>query len=279
MRILSFAHDGKPSFGLFTDDGIIDAGARLPYSDLRSLIAAAGVEALRELQGEKADYAADDIVYRPVIPNAPRVFCVGINYFEHMQEGGREPPEHPWIFLRNNASLRGHLQPLEAPAESECYDYEAELCAVIGTSGRRIGEDDALNHVFGYTAFNDGSIRDFQRLTPLWTPGKNFDATGAVGPWIVPADEVDANFELPIRSRLNGETMQDDVVNRWHFSLAQVIAFISSWTELQPGDLIATGTPSGVGFARTPPVWMKPGDTIEIDIDGVATLRNPIVAG
>ena len=278
MRIVSFIRAGAASFGLHTEAGIVDAQRRLGFPDLASLIAGDGLDRLVAIGSEPPDWDHDGIEFLPVVPNAPRVFCVGANYFEHMQEAGREPPEKPWIFLRNNASFSGHRQPIVRPAQSDSFDWEVEFCAVIGSPGRRVDPDDALRHVFGYTVFNDGSVREFQRHSPLWIQGKNFDRSGSVGPWIVPANEVDPSFELRMRSRLNGETMQDDVVNRWHFSLQDVIAYISLWTALQPGDLVAMGTPSGVGFARQPPVFMQPGDTIEVEIESIGKLTNPVVA-
>jgi len=154
-----------------------------------------------------------------------------------------------------------------------------ELCAIVGNPGRRIDAAAALEHIAGYTVFNDGSIREYQWHSPLWMQGKNFDQSGAVGPWMVPADEIDPSFDLRMRTRLNGDAMQDDIVNRWHFSLPDVVAYISTWTELQPGDLIAMGTPSGVGFARKPPLYLQPGDSIEVEIEGIGSLHNTVVAG
>ena len=276
MQIISFTSNGNASYGLRRDDGIIDAGARLAYPDLRSLLAAGDIGALRSLENESPDAGEGDIEYLAVIPNAPRIFCVGANYFEHMKEAGREPPETPWIFLRNNASLVGHGQAMIKPPESDTYDWEVELCAVIGKNGRRVAAADALDYVGGYTVFNDGTIREYQRMTPLWIPGKNFHRSGAVGPWMVPADAFDTSFEVRMQARLNGEVMQNDIAGRWHFSLQDVIAWISTWTELEPGDLISMGTPSGVGFARTPPLFMQDGDIIEVEIEGIGTLKNPI---
>lgn len=279
MQIISFRRDGNDSFGLHRDGGIVDAGTRLEYPDLRAVLAAGRLDALRDLAGQPADYRAGDVEFRAVIPNAPRIFCVGANYFEHMKEAGREPPETPFIFMRNNASLVGHGQPIVKPFESDSYDWEVELCAVVGKRGRRIARGEALQHLAGFTVFNDGSVRDFQRMTPLWIPGKNFHRSGAVGPWMVPADEIDTSFSLRMRTRLNGETMQDDIVNRWHFSLEDIVAWISTWTELEPGDLISMGTPGGVGFARTPPVFMRAGDSVEVEIEGIGTLANRVVEG
>ena len=278
MRVASYRHGDVDSYGLVTESGIIDAGRRLAHHDLRALLAAGDLVALEALVNEGTDYQHDDIVYLPVIPNPDKIFCVGINYFEHMQEGGREPPEHPWIFTRHPGSLTGHGQPLLLPPESEKFDWEVELCAVIGKPGRRIARADALSHVAGYSVFNDGSIRRFQRHSPLWTAGKNFTRSGSAGPWLVPAAAVDPTFELRMQTRINGETMQDDIVNRWHFSLETIIEYISIWAELAPGDMIAMGTPSGVGFARTPPVWLKDGDAIELEIEGIGLLSHTIEA-
>lgn len=279
MQVISFRRDGNASFGIHRDGEIVDAGLRLDHPDLKSLLAAGDMAALQSLASAPADCGVEDIEFLAVIPNAPRIFCVGANYFEHMREAGREPPETPWIFLRNNGSLVGHGQPMIKPTESDSYDWEVELCAVIGKPGRRLSADHALDHVAGYTVFNDGSVREFQRMTPLWIPGKNFHQSGAAGPWMVPAAELDASFAVGMRTRLNGEVMQEDTVNRWHFSLQDVIAWISRWAELEPGDMISMGTPSGVGFARKPPLFMQAGDTIEVEIDGIGTLRNPIREG
>lgn len=278
MRVLSFSHGGKASYGLHNDSGIIDARSRLSYDDLRAVLAAGALDEVRALSNEEPDFAENEIVYLAVIPNAPRIFCVGINYFEHMQEGGREPPEKPWIFVRNNESLTGHSQPLLKPAESDTYDWEVELCAIVGKAGRRVSATDALGHIAGYSVFNDGSIREFQRHSPLWIPGKNFHRSGAVGPWMIPANDFDTSFDVRMQSRLNGEVMQDDIVKRWHFSLQDIIEYLSIWVELLPGDMIAMGTPSGVGFARKPPVYLQVGDSLEMQIDGIGTLRNTVVS-
>ena len=278
MRIASYRKGSVDSYGLVTGDGIVDAGCRLPFRDLKAVIAADEFAPLRALASESADYMLEDVTFLPVVPNPDKIFCVGINYFEHMQEGGREPPEHPWIFMRHAASLTGHGQPLLLPPESEKFDWEVELCAVIGKRGRRIAKADALEHVAGYSVFNDGSIRRFQRHSPLWIAGKNFTQSGSAGPWLVPADDVDTTFNLRMQTRINGTTMQDDIVNRWHFSLETIIEYISIWAELTPGDMIAMGTPSGVGFARKPPVWLQAGDRLELEIEGLGMLAHTIEA-
>nr|WP_285292346.1 fumarylacetoacetate hydrolase family protein [Aureimonas altamirensis] len=206
---------------------------------------------------------------------------MGLNYLEHIREGGRDRPvpEFPTLFLRTRTSLLPPGGAIVAPHASERLDYEAELVVVIGKRVRNVDEAAALDAVFGYTAFNDGSLRDFQKHTTQWTAGKNFDATGPYGPAIVTADELPSGGAgLGIRSRLNGAIMQDGNTDDMIFSVARIIAYASQAMTLEPGDLIATGTPSGVGQARTPPVFMKPGDVVEIEIEGIPALRNPVVA-
>ncbi|MEL7539206.1 MAG: fumarylacetoacetate hydrolase family protein [Pseudomonadota bacterium] len=278
MKIASYRMGDVESYGLVVDDGVVDAGCRLSYRDLKAVIAADDLTAIDGLAKESADFKLADLSFLPVIPNPGKVFCVGINYFEHMQEGGREPPDHPWIFMRHAGSLTGHRQPLIKPPEGDNFDWEVELCAIIGKRGRRIEQAEALDYVAGYSVFNDGSIRRFQRHSPLWIAGKNFAQSGSVGPWMVPAAAVDSSFALRMQTRINGETMQDDIVNRWHFNLQAIIEYISIWAELEPGDLIAMGTPAGVGFARKPPVWLQPGDHIELEIEGIGMLAHDIEA-
>ena len=278
MRILSFSRGGRPSYGLHSENGVVDAGRRLAYPDIKSVLEAGALDELRSLAAQPPDHAQEELIFLPVVPNAPRIFCVGINYFEHMKEGGKKaPPDKPWVFMRSNQSLTGHGQPLLKPAECNSFDWEVELCAVVGRRGRRIPAAEALRVVAGYSVFNDGSIREFQRHSPLWLAGKNFPQSGAAGPWMIPADEFDASFNLRMQTRINGALMQDEQLCRWHFSLPEIIQYISQWAELLPGDLIATGTPSGVGFARRPPVFMQPGDLVEAEIEGIGVLRNQVV--
>ena len=208
-----------------------------------------------------------------------KVICIGLNYRAHAAEGGFAVPDYPALFLRVPTSLVAAHEPIRLPRVSEKLDYEAELLVVIGKGGRYIPEARALEHVFGYTCFNDASVRDYQRKTHQWTPGKNFDATGAIGPVIVTPDELPAGASgLRISCRLNGETLQDANTDDMIFSVANAIATISEFTTLEPGDMIATGTPQGVGHARKPPIWMKAGDTVEIEIEGIGVLRNPVEA-
>jgi len=213
------------------------------------------------------------------LPDPGKVVCLGLNYADHAKEGGHEVPDYPSLFLRAATSLIGPGEPMIVPGCSERLDYEAELVIVIGKRCRHVPEDAALDVIFGYTAFNDGTIRDYQRRTGQWTAGKNFDGTGALGPWIVTADELPPGARgLGIRSRLNGRIMQDSNTANMIFSVQRTIAILSEVMTLEPGDLIATGTPEGVGHARRPPVWMRPGDEISIEIDQIGILTNPVQA-
>ncbi len=208
-----------------------------------------------------------------------KVVCLGLNYADHAKEGGHDVPDYPSLFMRATTSMIGPGEPMIVPSCSERLDYEAELVIVIGRKCRHVREDDAHDVIFGYSAFNDGSIRDYQRRTAQWTAGKNFDGTGALGPWIVTADELPPGASgLGIRSRLNGRIMQESNTANMIFSVAKTIAILTEVMTLEPGDLIATGTPEGVGHARKPPVWMRPGDEISIEIDQIGTLTNPVRA-
>lgn len=234
---------------------------------------------VRALVGKGAQVPTSEIAPALPVANPRKVVCLGLNYVEHAKEGGYDIPDYPALFLRVNTSLVAADAPIVLPNASETLDYEAELMVVIGKGGRHIAEADALDHVFGYTIFNDGSVRTYQRKTHQWTAGKNFDRTGAIGPVVVTPDEVPAGASgLRIQSRLNGNVMQDSNTANMMFPVAKTIAIVSEIMTLEPGDLIAYGTPPGVGHARKPPVWMKDGDTVEIEIEGIGICRNPIVA-
>ena len=279
MRVVSFERNGAQSYGVVSGDGVVDAARRWPeFKTLRDLLAAGALERLRELERERADFAVEHIDFLPVIPNAGKILCVGVNYLKHMQEANRPPPEIPWIFMRTNDSLVGHQSPLIRPKVSDTFDWEVELGVIIGKPGRYIARAEALDHIAGYTVFNDGSIREFQRHCPLWAAGKNFYRSGAMGPWLVPRADFGDAFDKVMESRLNGKVMQHDVVKEWHFDVQAIIEYCSQWALLMPGDVIAMGTPSGVGFARKPPVYMQAGDVIEVEIEGLGVLRNPVVA-
>lgn len=218
---------------------------------------------------------------KPALPinQFRKVLCLGLNYVDHVKEGGYEIPTYPALFIRMPHSLMAAGDPMIKPDCSDRLDYEVELMVVIGRGGKHISEDNALDHVFGYTLFNDGSVRDYQRKTHQWTPGKNFDSTGAIGPIVVTADELPAGASgLKIQSRLNGNVMQSADTSEMMWPVAKTIATISEFTTLEPGDLIAMGTPPGVGHARTPPVFMFPGDVVEVEIENIGICRNTVIS-
>ncbi|HQU25757.1 MAG TPA: fumarylacetoacetate hydrolase family protein [Acidimicrobiales bacterium] len=236
----------------------------------------AGLAAARrasELEG----VAVERHQFGPATPDTPRILCLGVNYAEHAIEGGRDVPKWPESFVRGTGSVIGAYDDLVAPALTERLDFEAEVAVVIGRGGRYIRATDAFDAILGYAAMNDGSAREWQRKATQWTPGKNFEGTMPIGPEIVTVDEVDIT-DVAIRSILNGEVMQDARTSMMIVSVARAVEYFSGFTTLRPGDVIATGTPGGVGFARTPPVWLKPGDVIEVEVEGVGTLANTVVA-
>src|SRR5579863_7033881 len=213
----------------------------------------------------------------PPVPKPPKILCVGLNYDDHLEESGLKKPVYPEIFARFATSLIAHREPIRQPPESLTLDYEAELAVVIGRRGRRISRDRALDHVAGYSLFNDATIRDFQLRTPQWTMGKNFDGTGAFGPWLVTPDALPPGAHgLRIQGRLNGRVMQDTSTDKLIFGVPALISMISVAMSLEPGDVIITGTPGGVGAARKPPVFMQEGDVFEVEIDGLGVLSNTV---
>ena len=281
MKLMSFLRLGRPGFGAVVDHGIIDLTAMLPGQPrcLRTAIAHGQLaNAMDYLEGRAPEFSTADVTVLPPITDPSKILCVGLNYAKHQAETGRPDVEHPTIFTRFADSQVGHLQPMIKPDQSARFDYEAELAVVIGQGGRFISEDDALSHVAGYACYNDGSIRDWQRHTSQFTPGKNFPGTGAFGPYLVTPDEVGDYRKLPIESRLNGEVMQKATLADLIFPIPRLLSYISEFTALSSGDVIVTGTPGGVGDRREPPVYMVPGDVIEVDIGIVGTLVNPIVS-
>jgi acylpyruvate hydrolase len=215
----------------------------------------------------------------PPVLRPGKIVCLGLNYADHAAEGGNARPQYPSFFLRVASSLIGHQAPLVCPRVSSSLDFEAELAVVIGRTARDLTQDNALEVVAGYSCFNDGTLRDYQRKTSQWTIGKNFDATGAFGPWFVPAAALPPGATgLKIESRLNGQVMQSDNTSNMLFPVAETLRLVTEAMTLEPGDVIVMGTPAGVGYARKPPVWMKPGDRIEIEIEGIGILSNPVVA-
>ena len=278
MRLASFEDKGRPSYGLVHDDGVVDLrkrfGAEVP--DLRALLAS-GVDRASEFTAEAPDQALDTVIWQPVIPQPSQIYCIGLNYRAHAEEVGRPVGEYPPVFVRVAASQVGHLQSIIRPRVSRQLDFEGELALIIGRPGRHIAEADALGHIAGYSLYNDASVRDWQRHTPQYTPGKNFPATGAFGPWMVTSDELPHPEQLELTTRLNGEIVQHAPLSDLIFPIEQIIAYVSSFSRLQPGDVIITGTPAGVGSMREPKLWLRPGDTVEVEIPGIGTLVNPVV--
>jgi len=280
MKLASFTHAGRASYGAVKGDAIVDLGKRwgARFPTLRTAIAGgAFTKAASELESTTADVPLSAVTLLPPIPDPPKIVCVGLNYRDHAAEAGLKVPEFPSVFMRATNTLVADNAPMVRPSLSDNFDYEAELAVIVGKGGRHIAARHALNHVFGYSCFNDGSIRDYQFKHSL-IAGKNFPATGAFGPIIVTADEILDPSKLTIVSRLNGKTMQNKSTGDMIFDVPAIIAYLSSWTPLEPGDVIPTGTPEGGGIGRKPPLWMKPGDTIEVEISGIGVLRNPIVA-
>ena len=280
MRIINFEKEGVP--GIAADDGAGWHGLTERESGFPGTLPklmAQGADLLRTgmdlLPRQAIDLNAVRIL--PPVSKPPKIICVGLNYDDHLEESGLKKPVYPEIFARFATSLIAHGEPIRRPPESSTLDYEAELAVVIGRGGRRIQHGRALDHVAGYSLFNDATIRDFQLRTPQWTMGKNFDATGAFGPWLVTPDAVPPGAHgLRIQGRLNGRVMQDARTDQLIFSVPDLIAMISVAMTLEAGDVIITGTPGGVGAARKPPVFMQPGDVFEVEIDGMGVLSNPI---
>jgi 2-keto-4-pentenoate hydratase/2-oxohepta-3-ene-1,7-dioic acid hydratase in catechol pathway len=278
MKLVSFALSGRPSYGIVVGDGIFDLGRRLGerYPTLRAAISG-GVIGEAAAAGTAPDLALSQVTLLPPIPDPDKIICAGLNYRAHAAEAGGKPPENPPIFLRLVDTLVGHEGAMIRPRISGDFDYEGELALVIGKAGRHIAKSAALQHVFGYACFNDGSIRDIQFKHSI-AAGKNFHATGGFGPWIVTADEIPDPSRLHLATRLNGKQVQHTGIDDLIFDISTLISYCSQWTPLVPGDVISTGTPSGVGFARKPPLWMKPGDVVEVEIDDIGILRNRIAA-
>ena len=283
MRIVNFEKGGVP--GIAADDGsgwhgLTERESGFPGT-LPELIAR-GADLLHTAADILSMHAIDLNAVRilPPVPKPPKIICVGLNYDDHLEESGLKKPVYPEIFARVATSLIAHGEPIRRPPESSTLDYEAELAVVIGRGGRRIQRERALDHVAGYSLFNDATIRDFQLRTPQWTMGKNFDSTGAFGPWLVTPDAVPPGAHgLRVQGRLNGRVMQDARTDQLIFGVSDLIAMISVAMSLEPGDVIITGTPGGVGAARKPPVFMQAGDVFEVEIEGMGVLSNPVLDG
>ncbi|MFN0092100.1 MAG: fumarylacetoacetate hydrolase family protein [Acidimicrobiales bacterium] len=277
MRLITFVTPtGGAAAGVVVGDGVAELGRATGgrFTSVRALLEAG---ALEEARHAEPDRPLAGLELLAPVPDPSRILCAGVNYDAHRVETGRDPNAHPTIFTRYPSSLVGCGAPLVKPFDSEQFDYEGELAVVIGRRCRRASVEDALTYAAGYSCFMDGSVRDWQRLSSQFTPGKNFDASGSMGPWLVTADEVGDPQALRLQTRLDGEVVQDTPTDLMIHSVAELISFCSQFTTLAPGDVIATGTPGGVGSRRDPPLWMKPGGKVEVEISRVGLLTNGIV--
>lgn len=284
MKLITFDAGSGARVGLVNDNGVVDLTEHAAVNSLRELIASGRVTDMAAHADAPADFALDEITFLPVIPDPAHIWCVGVNYMDHLQEAidaglPRSKSEHPMIFGRYPDTMVGHKQPLMKSPVVHKLDYECELAVIIGKPGRHIAKEDALSHVAGYSCINEGSARDWQYHTAQVVPGKNFAKTGGFGPWMVTADEIPDPQVLDISTVLNGETLQSANTKDMIFDVATCISYVSNMLELQPGDVIASGTPSGVGQSREPQIFMQPGDTCEIHIENVGVLVNPVKEG
>jgi 2-keto-4-pentenoate hydratase/2-oxohepta-3-ene-1,7-dioic acid hydratase in catechol pathway len=279
VAFIAFKAADRVSYGILRQDGVFDLGVRIGavLPDLKTFLTAEGLGFVQAIpKVNTTDYGFGQFTYLPVIPNPGKILCVGLNYEEHRVETGRAATQNPAIFTRFADTLTGHNMPIVLPPNSTALDYEGELAVVIGRSGFRVKEEEALGLVSGFAIFNDATLRDWQRHTPQFTPGKNFPRTGAFGPSLLTREEAGALEEKRIETRLNGTVMQEAKLGDMIFSISRIIAYLTAFTRLSPGDVIATGTPGGVGFKREPQVFMKDGDRVEVTIDGFGTLVNTI---
>ncbi|MDQ0615149.1 2-keto-4-pentenoate hydratase/2-oxohepta-3-ene-1,7-dioic acid hydratase in catechol pathway [Microbacterium sp. W4I4] len=279
MKLVSFTHAGRGSWGALDGDTIRDLGALEIAAGRRlgEVLRDGDLAGIAAHAGDAVPLRSDDVQLLPPVPDAQKIICVGLNYADHIAEMKRATPEKPVIFTRFADSLVGDGEALVAPGNSTSFDYEGEFAVVIGREARHVDEADALDHVLGYTIMNDGSIRDYQRHTSQFAPGKNFPRSGSLGPAIVTADEFGAVGSQRIRTRINGQLVQDSTLDQLVFDVASLVSYCSEWTTLRPGDIIATGTPGGVGDGRDPALWLSPGDVIEISIDGLGALTTSVI--
>ena len=277
MKVASFETDGRGSYGVAVENGVREASAgfRAQYPDLRSVLDGDALSGLEADQG--GDWLApEDLRFLPTIPNPDKIICVGVNYRPHVEEMECELPDKPLLFVRFRGSLTGHGQAILRPRASAMFDFEGEVAVVIGHRARHVERDAAEACIAGYCCFMDGTVRDWQRHTTQFTAGKNFHRSGSMGPWLVTPSEIPNPVELELTTRVNGEIMQQGRVADLIFDIPSLLKYCSTFAELLPGDVIATGTPGGVGAARKPPVWLESGDCVEVDIGAVGCLMNPV---
>lgn len=277
MKLMCYRVDGAAALGAVTGDEVIDVSPAV--ESLHQALGPDGQDAIRKcLESARAGRPVEDV--EPLLPIAleARIFCVGQNYVEHIREMDMELPEYPSIFMRTHASFAPHGAPIVKPAVSDQYDYEGELTLVMGRPARHVAEADALDYVAGYTIMNEGSVRDWQRRVAQVTPGKNWERSGALGPWIATADGIPDPAALTLETRVDGEVRQHTSTGDMVFSIPHLISYISTFCHLMPGDMISTGSPSGAAAGFKPPRWLKPGETLEIEVSGIGTLRNKVVA-
>lgn len=284
MRIVSFEYQQQNRLGIKVKGGVLDLSTVAPHlpNNLTELLQSTD-NLIEELSALSVDTSSEmlipseQITYLPLVTSPPKIICIGRNYAAHAVEGGAEPPSYPEIFLRGAESLIGHNQPIIRPKCSDKLDYEGEIAAIIGKKARHVAEEDGLDYIAGYALFNDATIRDYQRKSSQWTIGKNFDGTGAFGPEFVTPDELPAGMKgVQLQTRLNGQIMQNANTDDFIFPMHTLIAILSECMTLQPGDVIITGTPAGVGYVRQPPVFMKAGDVVEVQAEGLGVLVNSI---
>ncbi|MBB3458711.1 2-keto-4-pentenoate hydratase/2-oxohepta-3-ene-1,7-dioic acid hydratase in catechol pathway [Rhizobium sp. BK313] len=277
MKLLSYKTAGKQSYGALKNDGIIDLKDRLGQPTLRAAIAAGLLDSIAgRVDGLKPDYAFSDIELMIPVPDAGKIICIGRNYRGHVAEGGQPLPKTPSTFIRVHSSFVAPGEAMMRPRLSDQFDYEGELALVIGRAGKHIRREHAFDYIAGYTCLHEGSIRDYQFGHAL-AVGKNFDKTGSIGPWLVTRDDIPDVSTLTLTTTLNGVQVQHTKTDDFIFDIPAILAYVSGFMELVPGDVIATGTPEGVGFARKPPLWLKPGDKVEVAITSIGVLRNSVV--
>lgn len=285
MRLISFKQGDGLHIGAITEKGVLDLSLvdETAPTDLGAVVKGGQLDSIANmirLAGNKAHHQIKDLKLALPVPSPGKILCLGLNYMDHVMEGPFEKQPFPAIFMRSSTSLVAANEPIIAPAVSETLDFEAELAVIIGRECKNLSEENALDVIAGYSCFNDGSVREFQRHTIQWTMGKNFDKTGPFGPVLVTPDELpEAASGLKIECRLNGRTVQSSTTDMMIFSVVETLVYITKAITLEPGDLVIMGTPSGVGHARKPPLWMKDGDLVEVDIEGIGILSNPVAAG